>query len=279
MNNSLKNRICYYSTMYEGRSVMREITDFSAKMGVGGVEFMNFCDELETPDMTAARELGARAKSLGLKLPCFSAYARIAEDDREEQCKIMFRYAEICSELEIPYFHHTIYPHLDPLQIAGKEEEIFLRGVESVRRINEYAARLGVKTVIEDQGFIFNGVKNFTRLVRECDGKIGTVLDLGNIWFVDEAPEDFARELIDSIVHVHIKDYTYIENPTENDYTSISGKRFHGCEIGEGIVNLERVAKVLKDANYNGFYSLELDGISNPASAERAMKTVIDFFG
>lgn len=274
----MKNRICYYSTMYKGRSCMREIIDFAGKMGVGGVELMNFCDELETPDMKVARELGARAKSLGLKLPCFSAYARIAEDDRAEQCEVMFRYAEICSELEIPYFHHTIYPHLDPAAVVGKEEEIFHRGVESVIRINEYAARLGVKTVIEDQGFIFNGRKNFARLRRECDGKIGTVLDVGNIWFVDETPEDFAEAFIDSVVHVHIKDYSNAYNPDATPYASLGGNEFMGAEIGCGFVNFERVAKILKAANYDGFYSLELDGIGTPEGAERALNKTIEFF-
>ena len=93
--------------MYRGRSSSYEIIDCAERFEVGGVELMNFSTELSTPDIKIAKEIGKYARARGLSLPCFSVGID-AIANPEESAKRLRGYAEICSELEIPYLHHTI---------------------------------------------------------------------------------------------------------------------------------------------------------------------------
>ena len=280
MKNFISNRICLYSSPVPGRSSAYEIAEYAAKFGVAGIELMNFCDELRTPDMKAAREIGAHVKSLGLATPCFSAGINIAGDDRREALERLKGYADICSELEIPYLHHTIFPLLREKLTPEGAEEIFRIGIESALEIYDYSERLGVKTLVEDQGLVFNGVKNYRRFMEMTDWKIGTVLDFGNIMFVDERPEDFADAFMHNVRHVHIKDYKYLSPSDENShaYESISDKRFVGTAMGEGDVGIDILAAKLTAADYGGYYSLEYDGLKSTAAAELDLHNVAKSF-
>ena len=67
-----REKICFYSSMYPGVSSAEMIINCAEKFEVGGVELMNFCQELSTPDRAVARALGKRAKERDL---CFPASA------------------------------------------------------------------------------------------------------------------------------------------------------------------------------------------------------------
>ena len=53
-----REKICLYSSMYPGVSSAEMIINCAEKFEVGGVELMNFCQELPTPDREVARRLG-----------------------------------------------------------------------------------------------------------------------------------------------------------------------------------------------------------------------------
>ena len=103
-----REKICFYNSMYQGRSSAFEIADFAARHGAAGIELMSFCEELREPDMTAAKEIGKYIKTRSLAVPCFSTVAKLVFEEREEYVERLKKYAEICSELEIPYLHHTV---------------------------------------------------------------------------------------------------------------------------------------------------------------------------
>ena len=131
-----KEKLCLYSSVNPLRSSSREIIRAAHGIGVGGVELMSFCEELSTPDITAARELADMARGLGLKIPCFSVFADI-ENNGESEIDRLSRYAEICAELSIPYFHHTVAPDLSAYSASTDErEQRFLRSLDSLLRFD-----------------------------------------------------------------------------------------------------------------------------------------------
>lgn len=255
----IRERICFYSSMFPHSSSAYEISALADKLGAAGVELMNFCTELKAPDMKVAREIGAYLRERNLTIPCFSCGINLVKDDGGASMKNLRGYAEICAELGIPYLHHTVIPALSVSSLGPSADELFDRGIEAALEINEYAAHLGVKTIIEDQGFVFNGVENYRRLMERTGGRIATVLDTGNIFFADETPEAFTKAFKDSIVHVHLKEYKYLpEASSENyEYINAGGKRFVGCRMGEGPVDFDDISRTLRSVGYKGYYSLE----------------------
>ena len=283
MNDFVRERICFFV----GRPSVYELMDYAARFGAAGVELMNFCDELATPDMKVARDVGAYAKKRGLKIPCFSAGINFATGDRLEKVKRIKGYADICSQLEIPYLHHTLVIALnEPSDYAAAVEA----GIESAHEIYEYAKARGVKTLLEEQGYVFNGVKGYALLDNPYTKNCGALLDVGNIMFVDERAEDFMATCADKIEHVHLKDYivsdeapssaAIMKSLTNSEYyRSRSGKYISACEFGTGDVNYPAISKRLKDIGYKGYYSLEFDSMPSDEELLRVLGRMSRYFG
>ena len=268
-----KEQICLYSSAIANRSSMRQIILQAGQLGVGGVELMNFCDELRQPDMETAKELAGLVRERDLRIPCFSAAADIYADAAGEMKKL-HAYAQICSELEIPLLHHTIALDFTAWYLTDEERESrFLQCADDAIRLGEYARSLGVQTVIEDQGFVFNGVNNCLRLCKLSGEQIGLVADVGNICFFDELPQDFIRAGGHRILHCHIKDYHISETPADGEkcYRTRLSKYLRNAHIGQGSIDFHAVEQAFADISYGGMYSLEFGLPCDDARMEQTM--------
>ena len=270
-----REKICLYTPVYSNRSSMMEIIERATLHGVGGVELMNFCEELKTPDMEMAKKLGREARLRGLQMPCFSAAADIYAEPTE-MIDMLCRYAEICSQLEIPYLHHTVAFAFEGEAVSltdeGREAR-FQACLEPVLRLCDYARTLGVRTLIEDQGFVFNGHRNCIRLCELSGNQIGIVADTGNILFFDEKPEDFIRAADTHICHAHVKDYLRQNKPFANGsyYQTRLTNFLQDCALGDGVVDFCAVKKAFEQVSYQGMFALELSGVPDAAALDRAI--------
>lgn len=256
---------CLYMPSLTTIGSYREMVDYAAAHSIRYLETLNILD-LSTPDLQVARDLKAYADSKGISFPCVSVGLSLVDDDREESIETVKRYADIAKILGSPYLHHTIALNFsEPQKIANNFEVYYQRGIEAVREIFDYAATLGIRTIYEDQGFLYNGCKNFSRFLQEVDRNVGVVADFGNIQFVDEHVEAFISKFSDRIVHVHAKDYIVTDGTSREirsgEYTSKGGNYLQGCLIGEGSVHTEDAFKALQAIGYKGFVALEGDPI------------------
>lgn len=256
---------CLYMPPLTTIGSYREMVDYAAAHSIRYLETLNILD-LSTPDLQVARDLKAYADSKGISFPCVSVGLSLVDDDREEAIETVKRYADIAKILGSPYLHHTIALNFsEPQKIANNFEVYYQRGIAAVREIFDYAATLGIRTIYEDQGFLFNGCKNFSRFLQEVDRNVGVVADFGNIQFVDEHVEAFISKFSDRIVHVHAKDYIVTDGTSREirsgEYTSKGGNYLQGCLIGEGSVHTEDAFKALQAIGYKGFVALEGDPI------------------
>lgn len=262
---------CLYMPPLTTIGSYREMVDYAAAHSIRYLETLNILD-LSTPDLQVARDLKAYADSKGISFPCVSVGLSLVDDDREEAIETVKRYADIAKILGSPYLHHTIALNFsEPQKIADNFEVYYQRGIEAVRKIFDYAATLGIRTIYEDQGFLFNGCKNFSRFLQEVDRNVGVVADFGNIQFVDEHVEDFIQKFADRIVHVHAKDYIVTDGTSREirsgEYTSKGGNYLQGCLIGEGSIHTEDAFQALQAIGYKGFVALEGDPIGSDEEA------------
>lgn len=275
-----RNRFCLYMPPLSSIRSYKEMVDFAANHGISHLETLNILD-LSTPDPQVAAQLKAYADSNGISFPCVSVGLSLVEEDRKEAVETLKRYADIAKILGSPYLHHTIALNFsDPQYIAANAELFYQRGLEAVREVFDYAAALGIRTIYEDQGFLFNGREMFTRFLRDVDRNIGMVADFGNIQFVDEGIEDFIPAFADRIVHVHAKDYVVTPGTSRaaepGEYTSKGGNYLRGCLIGQGSVQTDAAFRALQAMGYRGIVALEGDpiGPDEEASFRANMETV-----
>ena len=277
------SKFCLYMPPLSTLSTYKEMVDYAAAHNISNLEILNILD-LSTPDLQVAKELKAYADSKGISFPCVSVGMNLVEDDRREAIETLKKYADIAKLLGSPYLHHTIALNFsDPAYIAENFETFYQRGLEAVREVFDYAATLGIRTIYEDQGFLFNGRKNFGRFLEEVDRNVGVVADFGNIQFADEDVEDFIPAFADRIVHVHVKDYIVTDGTAREklpcEYTSKGGHFLQGCLIGEGSVHTDAAFRALQAMGYQGYVALEGDpiGPDEEASFRKNQETANDY--
>lgn len=277
MKDFIRERVCFYTSVFSDRFSEHEMLEYASSHGAAGLELFNYSEELKTPDMKAAREIGKRARQLALKIPCFSAGLDFASGNYSEKLELAKGYIDICSELEIPLFHHTLIFALSEPSDLDVAKRI---GLETALLLSDYAKGRGVKTVIEDQGFVYNGLENYKYLIDASNSGIGILLDVGNTFFVDESPVDFLRGLGRKVDHVHIKDYEVSDFDAlgKARYRSRAGKYISSVEIGTGEVDFPKIAEELLSFGYSGVYSIE-SSLSGEAEVDRVLDRLYRWFG
>lgn len=275
-----KNRFCLYMPPLTTIGSYKEMVDYAVSHGITKLEILNLLD-MSAPDLDKARELKAYADEKGVSFPCVSVGMSLVDDDRREAIEAVKQYAQIAQILGSPYLHHTIALNFsEPQKIADNFELFYSRGLEAVREIFDYAATLGIRTIYEDQGFLFNGCETFARFLKEVDRNVGVVADFGNIQFVDEHVEGFISQFADRIVHVHVKDYQVTDGSSRSaepgEYTSKGGNYLRGCLVGEGSVHTDAAFEALRAIGYHGIVALEGDplGPDEEASFRKNQETV-----
>jgi sugar phosphate isomerase/epimerase len=241
------------------------MVDFAAAHGITKLETLNILD-LSTPDPEIAKDLKAYADSKGISFPCVSVGLDLVGEDHQAAVEQVKQYAHIAKILGSPFLHHTIALNFsDPQLTADNFDLFYTRGLAAVREIFDYAKELGIRTIYEDQGFLFNGRENFARFLKEVDRNVGVVADFGNIQFADEDVEDFIPAFREQIVHVHVKDYIVSRQP--GTYRSKGGHSLTDCPIGQGSVHMDAAFLALQKAGYRGIVSLECEPMGEDQEA------------
>lgn len=215
--------------------------------------------DFEKPDMDAAKKIKTYADEKNIKFSCFSVYINLVGEDSKEMIEKLKGYADIAAILGSPYLHHTIVSEcVEPSKVTPYKEEFFVKGVEAAREIYDYAAKLGVKAIYEEQGFLFNGIDGIGRLIDAIDRNIGIVADFGNIAQSGDDLLEFIEKYHDRIVHAHIKDITLTdESICEYSLKTLTEKFMTEALIGQGDVKIKEAIKLLDKYGYNGCYGIE----------------------
>ncbi len=271
-----RKRICLYTPPFAGDTTMMTTIRAAAEFGVGGVELMNFCRELKTPDIETVSFLAGEARKRGLEVPCLTVSIDFLPDP-EGAVSVLKRYVEICAALGIGLLHHTIAKDFRSNTIS--EAEIgsrFERCVPAVVEVAEFAGSAGVKTVTENQGFVFNGAERLLELKERTGGRMGFVADVGNVLFVDGDPAGMIRKLGGGILHAHLKDYVYADAARNDgfDYFSRKNRCFRDAEIGTGSIAYRDVFEAFDETGYKGFFSLEFTNVTDKNEAGRVLERI-----
>lgn len=144
--------------------------------------------------------------------------------------------------------------------------------IEGCRVITEFAADLGIKTMVENHGYFCQDSERVEKLVNGVDHpNFGVLLDMGNFLVVDEDPTEAVGRLMPYTFHVHAKDF-HVKSGNESSpgqgwFSSRGGNYLRGAIVGHGEVPIVQVLKIMKNAKYSGVLSIEFEGMEDPLKA------------
>lgn len=271
------SKVCIYTKPFPSVASYMEMIDIAVSYGLDAVE--GFCQfEFSDPNVEAAKEIKKYADEKGVKFPCFSVFINLVGDDSAEMVERLKGYAEVAAELGSPYLHHTIAcNYFEPEKIVPFKDELFIKGVGAVREVYDYAEKLGVKTIFEDQGFLFNGVEGFGKFLAEVNRDVGVVADFGNIYQSYDGIEDFIKAFSDKVMHAHVKDITLADDDKNGGLPTLPGKYMLEAKIGKGMIDIKGAINLLKEAGYDGYYGIEYGAPEdNSPKMDEAIKYVCE---
>ena len=258
----MKSKLCFYNPPFPRVKSYYDMIDAAVEHNLSAVE--GFCRfDFQIPDTEAAKKIKEYADSKGVIFPCFSVYTDFAAENVE----MLKGYAEVARILGSPYLHHTIVGEFEDCnKVLPEKESLFKNGVKAVREIYDYSENIGIKTIYEEQGYIFNGVRGFGEFLDAVNRDVGVVADFGNIYESEDDLLDFLKVYANRVVHAHLKDVDLRDTNDGNGFTTLSGKFFYEAQMGKGVVKTKEAIAILKNAGYDGYYGLEF-GASEDSSS------------
>lgn len=260
----MKHNIGLYTPPLPKTESYRETIDLAAEFGVSTVECLS-CFEFETPDPEIARSLRDYADSKNVKFSCLSVHCNLAGENAAAAIARVKAYADVAAILGSPYLHHTIVcEDRDPEKVLPYREKYFEQGVRAVREIYDHAAAKGIRTIYENQGYLFNGVEGFGRFLKEVERDVGVIADFGNSVQMGETIMDFVKAFAPRICHAHLKDVILTDDdPTGTGLKTLDGRYKHEVRLGTGEVPFGEAVAVLREVGYQGYYTVEARTATN----------------
>ncbi|MDR1927586.1 MAG: sugar phosphate isomerase/epimerase [Oscillospiraceae bacterium] len=145
---------------------------------------------------------------------------------------------------------------------------------EGCRAVTEYAAKRGIATMVENHGFFCQDSLRVAALVAQVGHEnFGALVDIGNFLCADEAPALATGNVAPFAKHVHAKDF-HIKSgaedaPGEGYFLSRSGNYLRGAILGHGCVPVRQCLGILKRQGYQGYVSIEFEGMEDCETALR----------
>lgn len=148
------------------------------------------------------------------------------------------------------------------------------RMAEGCRRVTEYAAKRGVRTMCENHGFFAQDSERVEQLVRAVGHEnFGLLADMGNFLCADESPAKAFGRIAPYVRYVHAKDFIVRDgerpDPGEGFFQTRAGSRLRGTIVGHGDVPVRSCLAVLKRAGFDGYVALEFEGPEDAYTALR----------
>lgn len=229
-------------------------------------------DNLELID-----EIKAVAKEVGIDISNYAIGANFAvQEDAEaleQEIQNVMRHVDVAAALGVKLMRHDVAFCPAPEGTVAQFEIDLTVLVKACQRIADYAADFGITTSVENHGYYVQSSERIQRLLHEtARSNFKTTLDVGNFLCVDEDPVSAVKNNIPYASIVHAKDFYWrpsYRNPGEGWFQTSHGNYLRGAIVGHGDIDMPEVFRVLKKSGYDGYISVEFEGMEDCKTASR----------
>jgi sugar phosphate isomerase/epimerase len=147
------------------------------------------------------------------------------------------------------------------------------RLTECFREMVKVAEDKDVVLTVENHGNFPGTAEEVIELIQAVDSPcFASLLDTGNFPGVGADPLDAARKLAPYVRHVHVKDVLKFPAGSDRGHKALRGDySVEPCTVGKGVVPNKEIFRVLADAGYDGYLSLEAEGPEGEDEGKRVL--------
>ena len=271
-----------HADISSGKKTILDAMRFAKENGAEHMEIVPLCfslydEKTGTFNDRLIEEIRALSEELNLPLSNYAISANLMDEDigkRKAEIERVKRNVDVAHRLGIPTMRHDLASAGSPSgENSARAFEHFLPfAVESAREIADYAASLGISTLLENHGFFVNGSDRVLRVIDAVDRpNYGLLLDTGNFRCVDEDPLVAVKKCASIAKMVHLKDF-YVRRTDQMRGVERSGGWFsagsgvyllRGSILAQGDLDVWSSLKLIRDSGYNGYVSIEFEGMEN----------------
>ena len=206
-----------------------------------------------------------KSRDLDLPIVCYLTSADFVNRDFETEVARVCEEVDIASALGAKLMRHDTtwaFPK------GATFEDILPIIADGCRRVTEYAKTRGIRTMVENHGLLVQDSARVVALYRAIGSDNFSLLaDMGNFMCADENSAVALGNVLPYAAHIHAKDFIFKsgdgENPGEGFFGTRAGNYLRGTIVGHGVVPVAQCLKLIKRAGYEGWLSLEFEGMED----------------
>lgn len=241
-----------------------KICDLAKEMGYEGIEFIDLNLDVQPAEsqIALAQEIRAYCESISLPIAAYTIGADFI--DRENEVERLKGQVDVAVALGVKVMRHDVTWRRD---IDWRE--IVARTAPMVREVAEYAASKGVVTCSENHGMIMQDAHRVEELILTVNHpNYRWLVDMGNFLCADEPPMHALPIAAKYAVHAHAKDFIFKSSaPSDGWIITRGGNAIRGTIVGHGVVPIAECVAELRAAGYDGWLSLEFEGMEDNLTA------------
>ena len=266
------------NALESGELTVLDAIDWIADNGGEHMEMVPYGYTLvDQPELADAVRAKAAQRGIDLSNYCMPAnFVHANQEDLDAEVERVKQHVDLCARLGVKHMRHDVTSFTIPQEqmTTAWFDANFPLMVEGAQRIADYAAPLGITTTIENHGFSAQASDRVQRILHAVHRpNFRTTLDIGNFLCVDEDPLIGVMNNLPYASLVHFKDFyirPYDQNPGGGEWFRTShGNYLRGAIVGHGDLPIRRIVKLIKDSGYDGYITVEFEGMEECRSASR----------
>ncbi len=240
------------------------------ELGFDAIEYIDLDPHNGMSQLEYAKLLKEESERVGLPIVNYTIAADFLNcDDFEKEVERVCAQVDVAKALGVKGMRHdaTVGYRCDKKSYTSFSEALPIL-VQGCKRVTEYASSLGIETMVENHGFFCQESERVERLVGAVGSpNFGWLVDVGNFLCADEDPAKAVGRAAAYAKYVHVKDF-HVKSGSEFDpgrefFTSRGGTYLRGAILGQGNVPVLQCLKILNRSGYDGYVSIEFEGIED----------------
>ncbi len=247
------------------------------EMGFDAIEYTDLQPHNEMTELEYATLLKQESEKVGLPIVNHTIGADFLNcENLEDEIQRVMRKVDVAKALGAVGMRHDITGgYRDERKSYHSFDSVLPVLAQSCKRITEYAKELGITTMVENHGFFAQDSDRVEKLMGAVnDPNFGWLVDIGNFLCADDNPVAAVGKAANYAKHVHLKDFHIKSgsefNPGNYFFMTRGGNYLRGAILAQGNVPVYQCVKVIKNSGYDGYLSIEFEGIEDNIPALEA---------